>query len=99
MNGQLPMEEKLDLLKNGLNENLKKKHALELQINQQFEELRKLEISLEKCSRPTTSAAFPRVREKERSGKENTRREVGLAQKSKPAQELPPPILPESPSA
>jgi hypothetical protein len=74
MNGQLPLEEKHDLLKNGLNENLQKKHALELQINQQFEELKKLEISLEKCSRPTTTEAFPAVRKRERGGKENTRR-------------------------
>jgi hypothetical protein len=54
MKGQSSLEEKHDLLKNGLNETLQKKHALELQINQQFEELKKLEISLEKCSVPTT---------------------------------------------
>jgi hypothetical protein len=38
------------LLKNGLNENLQKKHALELEINQQFEELKRLGISMEKRS-------------------------------------------------
>jgi hypothetical protein len=32
----LPLEEKYDSLKNGLNENLQKKHALQLGINQQF---------------------------------------------------------------
>jgi hypothetical protein len=54
MNTQLALEEKHDTLKNGLNENLQKKHALELQISQQFEGLKKLEISLEKCARATT---------------------------------------------
>jgi hypothetical protein len=48
MNAQLPSEKKLDLLQNRLYENLQKKHALELQINQQFEELKRLETSLEK---------------------------------------------------
>jgi hypothetical protein len=51
MKAQLLLEEKYDLLKNGLSENLQKKHALELQISQQFEELKRIEISLEKCSR------------------------------------------------
>ena len=54
MNAQLPLEEKHDLLKNGLAENLLKKHALELQITQQFEELKKLEVSLEKYARAAT---------------------------------------------
>jgi hypothetical protein len=48
MNTQLSLEEKHEFLKNRLNENLQKKHALELQISQQFEKLKKLEISLEK---------------------------------------------------
>jgi stress-induced morphogen len=54
MNAQLQLEEKHDLVKNGLAENLQKKHALELEISQQFEELKKLEISLEKrvCGKP-----------------------------------------------
>jgi hypothetical protein len=39
---------KCDLLKNRLQENLEKKHALELRINQEFEDLKRLEISLEK---------------------------------------------------
>lgn len=54
MNTQLPLEEKYDLLKNGLAESLQKKHALELQITQQFEELKKLEVSLEKYARAAT---------------------------------------------
>ncbi len=48
MDTQLLFEEKHILLKNQLGENLQKKHALELRINKQFEELKKLEISLEK---------------------------------------------------
>jgi hypothetical protein len=48
MREQLRLEEKHDLLKNGLYENLQKKHALELQISQQFEELKRLEVSIEK---------------------------------------------------
>jgi len=53
MSAQLLLEEKHDLLKSELAENLQKKHALELQISQQFEELKKLEVSLQKCSRIT----------------------------------------------
>ena len=51
MNTQVPLEKKHAFLKNGLAESLRKKHALELQITQQFEELKKLEISLEKSAR------------------------------------------------
>jgi len=51
MDALLRLEEKHDLLKNGLAESLQKKRVLELQISQQFEELKKLEISLEKCER------------------------------------------------
>ena len=48
----LSLEKKHDLLQNRLHENLQKKHALELRINQEFEELKRLEISLEKhCER------------------------------------------------
>ncbi len=50
MTTQLMLERKHDSLKNRLNEDLQKKHALELRINGEFEELKKLEISLEKCS-------------------------------------------------
>jgi len=55
MNTQLTLEEKLDLAKDGLNENLQKKQALEHRISKQFEELKRLEISLEKRSRATTT--------------------------------------------
>jgi hypothetical protein len=39
---------KFDLLQNRLQENLEKKHALELRINQESEELKRLKISLER---------------------------------------------------
>jgi hypothetical protein len=48
MDAQLPLEKKHDLLQNRLYENLEKKHALELRINHEFEELKRLGISLEK---------------------------------------------------
>ena len=48
MNTQLLLEEKHVLLKNELGEKLHKKHALELEITKQFEELKRVEISLEK---------------------------------------------------
>jgi hypothetical protein len=51
MNTQLLLEEKHVLLKNELEERLHEKHVLELEINRQFEELKKLEISLEKSAR------------------------------------------------
>jgi hypothetical protein len=56
MNTQAPLEKKHAFLKNGLAESLRKKHALELQITQQFEELKKLERSLEKCARVNARA-------------------------------------------
>jgi hypothetical protein len=48
MDACLPLKKKQELLKNRLNKNLQKKHVLELRINQQFEKLKKVEISLEK---------------------------------------------------
>jgi len=48
MNTQILLEEKHVLLKNALGEKLQKKHVLELEITKQFEELKRLEISLEK---------------------------------------------------
>jgi hypothetical protein len=50
MNACLSLKEKHRLLKDRLNKNLQKKHTLELQIGRQFEKLKKLEISLEKCA-------------------------------------------------
>ena len=49
MKTQLLLEERHLLLKNELDEKLQDKRALELEITKRFEELRKLEISLEKC--------------------------------------------------
>jgi len=48
MNVNLSMEKKLDLLQKKLDEDLRIEHALEFQINQEFEELKHLEISLER---------------------------------------------------
>lgn len=48
MNMQLLPEEKHVLLKNELAEKLRKKHALELEITEQYEELKRVEILLEK---------------------------------------------------
>ena len=45
------LEERHVLLKRDLGEKLQKKHTLELEISKQFEELKKLEISLEKSAR------------------------------------------------
>jgi hypothetical protein len=53
MNTKLLLEEKHVLLKNELGDNLQKKHDLELEISKQFEQLKRLEISLEKRSHPT----------------------------------------------
>jgi len=48
MNTQLLLEERHALLKSDLDEKLQKRHALSLEISKQFEELKRLEISLEK---------------------------------------------------
>jgi hypothetical protein len=50
MNVQLPFEEKHVLLKHELCRNLEKKQELESKINKQYEELKKLEASLERRS-------------------------------------------------
>lgn len=55
MNTQLLLEERHVLLKNELGEKLQKKHALELEITKQFEELKRLEISLEKRAHLTAA--------------------------------------------
>jgi hypothetical protein len=56
MNTQLQLEERHVLLKSDLNEKLEKKHALELEISKQFEELKRLEISLEKSAHAVAAA-------------------------------------------
>jgi len=48
MSTQLLLEERHVVLKNEIGEKLQKKHVLELEITKQFEELKRVEISLEK---------------------------------------------------
>jgi hypothetical protein len=48
MNVYLSTEKKLDLLQKKLNEDLQIELALKCQINQEFEELKHLEVSLER---------------------------------------------------
>ena len=48
MNTQLLLEERHVLLKNELGEKLQKRHALELEISKQYQELKRLETSLER---------------------------------------------------
>jgi hypothetical protein len=48
VNTQLLLEDRHVLLKSELDEKLQKKHDLELEISKQFEELKRLETSLEK---------------------------------------------------
>jgi len=57
MSRQVLLEEKHRLLKKRLLENLEKKHFVEMKINQQFEKLKKLEISLEKIGKTTQSVS------------------------------------------
>jgi hypothetical protein len=53
MKTQMPLVEKHFLIKSELNENLQKKRSLELKISKQFQELKRLETSLERCARMT----------------------------------------------
>ena len=55
MNTQLLLKEKHALLTNELCGNLKRKHVLELEISKQFEQLKRLEISMEKNSHETAT--------------------------------------------
>ena len=55
MNANLSIEKKLDLLQKKLDEDLRIEYALEFQINQEFEELKHLEISLERRLEQTHS--------------------------------------------
>jgi hypothetical protein len=50
MDSQLLLEEKHDSLQKRLDENLRRKHVLEFRINQEFEELKRLEVLLEKVT-------------------------------------------------
>ncbi len=56
MNPQLLLEKKHDSLKKRLEENVQKKHALEFRINKEFEELKLLEVLLEKTFEQNPSA-------------------------------------------
>jgi len=51
MNTQLLLEEKHDILKNRLLGNLKRKRVLELEITKQYDQLKRIETSMEKNSR------------------------------------------------
>ncbi|MGD0978016.1 MAG: hypothetical protein ABR962_02620 [Candidatus Bathyarchaeia archaeon] len=53
------LEEEHAVLKDRLSRNLKRKHALELEINRQYEKLKKLEISMEKRASFPTSEEGP----------------------------------------
>ena len=48
MNTHLAMEKKRNLLEKKLDKDLQMEHDLKLQINQEFEELKHVEVSLEK---------------------------------------------------
>jgi hypothetical protein len=48
LNGFLSMEKKRDLLQKKLDEDLQVETAMKLQINREFEELKHLEVSLER---------------------------------------------------
>jgi len=48
MNARLYIEKKRDLLEKKLDEDLQTEHDLKLQINQEFEELKHVEVSLER---------------------------------------------------
>ncbi len=48
MNANLSVEKKRDLLQKKLDKDLQNEHALELRITQEFEELKHLEVSLER---------------------------------------------------
>lgn len=50
MNAQLVIEEKHSVLMDKLTNNLKKKRVLELEITEQFEQLKKIEVLMEKAS-------------------------------------------------
>ena len=56
MNASLSIEKKHKLLQKKLDADLQTEHTLELQINQEFEELKQVEISLERRSEQKHSA-------------------------------------------
>ena len=54
-------EEEHALLRNELSEKLQRKHALELEISKQFEQLKQLEIAIEKTSTLSTRSRARKV--------------------------------------
>lgn len=56
MNGLLLIEKKRDLLQKKLDEDLQVENAIKLQINQEFEELKHVEVSLERLLEQKRSA-------------------------------------------
>jgi len=61
MNALLSIEKKRDLLQKKLDADLQIEHALELQINEEFEELKHVEVSLERRLAQKHSARRLRV--------------------------------------
>ena len=62
LGAHLSMEEKRDLLQKKLDEDLQIENAMQLQISQEFEELKHLEVSLEKRLEQKHSAKQLRVK-------------------------------------
>ena len=62
MNALLSIEKKRDLLQKKLDADLQIEHALELQINQEFEELKHVEVSLERRLAQKHSARRLRIK-------------------------------------
>ena len=56
MNGLLSIEKKRDVLQKKLDEDVQIENAMKLQINQEFEELKHLEVSLERLLAQKRSA-------------------------------------------
>ena len=62
MNALLSIEKKRDLLQKKLDADLQIEHALELQINEEFEELKHVEVSLERRLAQKHSARRLRIK-------------------------------------
>lgn len=73
MSTQLKLKEEHALLKDELGENLQKKRALELRINEQFEKLKRLEMSLEKIG----ASYEPKAQYSNPAHRRNGRRLIG----------------------
>ena len=62
MNGLLSIEKKRDLLQKKLDEDLQSEKDMKLQINREFEELKHLEVSLERLLEQKSSAEQLEIR-------------------------------------